>query len=420
MKQLTCEMCGGTDLIKQDGMFVCQTCGTKYSVEEAKKMMIEGTVDVSGSTVKVDNSASIENYYKMAESAYESSNQKEAENYCNKIIEIEPDNYKAWLLKGRAAGWQSTLGKLRLEEAVNCFSKAVDNSPEDDKERVKKEAADELDNLSFALVSLTCNNYAKNATEHNANEIINAVKLITLYSIDLLIKCGTSGKDLKAKIATKINESVVLGYQDDIVPDYWGVTKHPSEIDWKNYRARAMAAVTLLEYAIGLSEDDDQEDVKRYKNIIYILKEVEPSGSYTYYNGSWGKEYVNTPEYKQYLIDKMMECHKKIKEIDPSYEIPAVPTPTKTSSGCYVATAVYGSYDCPEVWTLRRFRDYTLAETWHGRTFIHIYYAISPTLVKWFGHTAWFKRMWRGKLDRMVKDLQEKGYESTPYEDRNW
>lgn len=30
-----------------------------------------------------------------------------------------------------------------------------------------------------------------------------------------------------------------------------------------------------------------------------------------------------------------------------------------TRKGCYVATCVYGSYDCPEVWTLRRFRDYS-------------------------------------------------------------
>ena len=42
--------------------------------------------------------------------------------------------------------------------------------------------------------------------------------------------------------------------------------------------------------------------------------------------------------------------------------------------GCYVATAVYGSYDCPEVWTLRRYRDYSLAETWYGRAFIKLYY----------------------------------------------
>ena len=54
-------MCGSTDIIKQDGVFVCQSCGTKYSVEEAKKMMVEGTVSVKG-TVTVDNSGLIDNY----------------------------------------------------------------------------------------------------------------------------------------------------------------------------------------------------------------------------------------------------------------------------------------------------------------------------------------------------------------------
>ena len=61
MKQLTCEMCGSTDLIKQDGVFICQSCGTKYSIEEAKKMMVEGSVEVAG-TVKIDDSSKIENY----------------------------------------------------------------------------------------------------------------------------------------------------------------------------------------------------------------------------------------------------------------------------------------------------------------------------------------------------------------------
>ena len=89
-------------------------------------------------------------------------------------------------------------------------------------------------------------------------------------------------------------------------------------------------------------------------------------------------------------------------------------------AGCFVATAVYGSYDCPQVWTLRRYRDNTLAKTWYGRAFIRTYYAVSPTLVKLFGHTEWFKKMWKGKLDHMVSDLQAKGVESTPYEDRSW
>ena len=88
--------------------------------------------------------------------------------------------------------------------------------------------------------------------------------------------------------------------------------------------------------------------------------------------------------------------------------------------GCYVATCVYGSYDCPEVWTLRRYRDDTLGASRRGRAFIRFYYAVSPTLVKWFGKTKWFKKLWRGKLDKMVKKLQSQGVASTPYCDKEW
>lgn len=90
----------------------------------------------------------------------------------------------------------------------------------------------------------------------------------------------------------------------------------------------------------------------------------------------------------------------------------------ESKGGCYIATAVYGSYDCPHVWTLRRYRDNTLAETWYGRTFIHTYYAISPTLVKWFGETKWFRMLWKARLDKMVANLHSKGFSDTPYQDK--
>ena len=128
MKQLTCEMCGSSDMIKQDGVFVCQTCGTKYSVEEAKKMMVEGTVEVTG-TVKVDNSDAIVNYLDMARNAYDAGNKKEADEYCNKIIEMDTSNWEAWYIKGQAVGWQSTLLNIRIPETINAFSKALDNCP---------------------------------------------------------------------------------------------------------------------------------------------------------------------------------------------------------------------------------------------------------------------------------------------------
>lgn len=122
-----------------------------------------------------------------------------------------------------------------------------------------------------------------------------------------------------------------------------------------------------------------------------------------------------------YSITSVRVSKAEIEYMDGTTEvIDGTNIPVEEGGGCYVATAVYGSYDCPEVWTLRRYRDYELAETWHGRLFIKAYYAISPTIVKWFGDTAWFKKMWKGKLDRMVSNLQQKGFENTPYEHRKW
>ena len=118
------------------------------------------------------------------------------------------------------------------------------------------------------------------------------------------------------------------------------------------------------------------------------------------------------------LWDKLRETvHAELRKSNPENEA----LKPKSSSGCcYVATAVYGSYDCPEVWTLRRYRDYDLAETWYGRAFIKIYYLISPKLVKYFGHAKWFRTFWKAKLDRLISVLEEKGFDSTPYEDKKW
>ena len=41
MKAMVCEMCDSNDFVKQDGLYICQQCGTKYTVEEAKKLMVD-------------------------------------------------------------------------------------------------------------------------------------------------------------------------------------------------------------------------------------------------------------------------------------------------------------------------------------------------------------------------------------------
>ena len=93
---------------------------------------------------------------------------------------------------------------------------------------------------------------------------------------------------------------------------------------------------------------------------------------------------------------------------------------SNNSGGCYIATCVYGSYDTPEVWTLRRFRDTYLGQRAWGRAFIRTYYTVSPSLVAMFGRTAWFRCFWQRVLNRFVAALHKNGYDDSPYTDTDW
>lgn len=72
------------------------------------------------------------------------------------------------------------------------------------------------------------------------------------------------------------------------------------------------------------------------------------------------------------------------------------------SSGCFIATAAYGSYLDAEVMELRRFRDRVLLRTAAGRTFVGWYYRASPPLADWIRHRAWARALARTLLTPVV------------------
>lgn len=130
------------------------------------------------------------------------------------------------------------------------------------------------------------------------------------------------------------------------------------------------------------------------------------------------------------IIDELARCSIRNEEGEgvsipysdstpPSLETPSQTEKTQ-SDGCYIATAVYGSYDCPEVWVLRRYRDDVLRQKYLGRVFVKIYYTISPTLVKFMGNKRWFVSFWRCFLDKAVAALKIKGFSDQKYDDRGY
>ena len=93
------------------------------------------------------------------------------------------------------------------------------------------------------------------------------------------------------------------------------------------------------------------------------------------------------------------------------------PATSGSSGGCFVATAVYGSYDCREVRVLRRWRDSALCSSAPGRMLVRAYYAVSPHLVDAVGETVWFVATTRKLLDGLVARLTRSGISDAPYRD---
>lgn len=290
MKRLVCEMCGSTDLIKQDGVFVCQSCGCKYSVEEAKKMMIEGTV-------RVDNSHMIENYLEMANNAYSSNNQAEAEEYCNKVIEIEPSNYQAWMLKGKAAGWQSTIQNNRIAESVSAFSKALSFAPEELKENLIEESKQEIANLCKALISLRADRFAKWPDQEETAGLIGDIATVmgTVVQFTAQADIVVPLVDIFGPAALSINGAVVQAYQNVILPEYKSDRfPFPDDDDFRKFLDRITFCTTVIESAINMCGEENEENIQRYKNLIFLHKEAINACSYD-------SEYVDLSE--QWKVD---------------------------------------------------------------------------------------------------------------------
>lgn len=150
-------------------------------------------------------------------------------------------------------------------------------------------------------------------------------------------------------------------------------------------------------------------------NLMKYLVKVGKCGSFTV-NGSRGIYfYINDDNID--VEEIKVKRQQEYDDLQSSLNNKTTQATTK-SNGCYVATCVYGSYDCPQVWTLRRFRDNYLDNYILGRMFIKLYYAISPTIVKIFGENKKFISFNKNILDRIILKLKSRGYKDTKYNDK--
>ena len=111
---------------------ICPECKASIKLDDSKPFgfCLSCGSKIALSTSQQNNSGPgadqlIANYSQLALNAARSGNHELAESYCNKIIELDPKNSAAWALKASAAGWQSTLRNIRLNEMIQNYITAL-------------------------------------------------------------------------------------------------------------------------------------------------------------------------------------------------------------------------------------------------------------------------------------------------------
>ena len=360
MAAIICELCGSNDIQKQDGLFVCQHCGTKYTIEEARKLI---------GTVIIDNSQQIENLYALARRAKNNGNINDAAKYYAQIVTENPNDWEATFYSVYYASMRCTIAEIEI--AAYNVSNSIDTT--------------------FRLIK---NNLSAEQWSDSYIEVFHKVS-------DLAKVLWNAASSHMTKFISTDDAVRDFGKRERAV---YLMKEHLGDCLISYFNAKEWASIlyeSVYSLALGdtLSHPYSETDLKRLREKVFAI------------NPGFADEERHILREKAEEEARNAKFERDMAEFDRNME-------RAEKYGCYIATAVYGSYDCPEVWTLRRYRDDTLASSWYGRSFIRLYYAVSPTLVKWFGSTKWFKQLWKSPLDRMVKKLNSQGVADTPYIDR--
>ncbi|MCR5430077.1 MAG: hypothetical protein K6E58_02475 [Eubacterium sp.] len=319
MKQLTCEMCGGTDLVKQEGVFVCQSCGTKYSIEEAKKMMVEGVVEVEG-TVKVDNTDQIQNFIDLSQNAYKAGNGQSAFDYANKALEIQPNNPYAWMAKMKSIEYIATLGDLKLMEVYEAGKNAISGASEDEKEKIIEEVYSYELLRAMALLKLSMNKFNDNQNVKDTFKKMSRISLLKAPGATMQADAGN------IKLFDSIAEealALVKLIPDDVIAEYPEMVRVVGECA-KQYQFVTNALEKRYDiYGAKLTPTAKQQRAKKKQELEMkadkakkAISEKETKEKQARIDAYW----ADNQELKTKLESEKRELEQQIKELDSQIE----------------------------------------------------------------------------------------------------
>jgi len=191
MNELKCELCGGNNLVKQGGVFVCTSCNAKYTVEEARKMMFN-----EEQPEKNVDSPNLTNLYELARKELNSNNFSAAWEYYKQILLKDPKSWEAlfYTIYCRSK-------TIHLEEfitfqgiIIKTYKKILISIRDEIKDENKQKEA--IEQVTDKTIEMTDKFY--NISKHHYNmELDPNLRLERRYIEEYVERCGNSELILK-------------------------------------------------------------------------------------------------------------------------------------------------------------------------------------------------------------------------------
>ena len=147
MEQIKCDVCGASDLVKDDGLFVCQSCGCKYTDNEIKKLYIQLNESVS-----IDGVLSLQNLIDNATQFLNLNEFEKAYKTYKKIIDDYPSCYYGWLGLAKLELLLKNSQNIDLAKINSFLDKAIHCSSEQQKDCVNQEVYEIREKIKSLLL----------------------------------------------------------------------------------------------------------------------------------------------------------------------------------------------------------------------------------------------------------------------------
>lgn len=195
----------------------------------------------------------------MARTAELAGNQQEAISYYNRVLEEDPTVSEAWLGKGRAAGWSSSLAQPRLNETMVAFSNAVGAADDDLRLGIAARAASDVTDIAQAVYNMAWRHFlefsnvdgAWNQCLQNGATVLDAMDLARGWAPD-----DRRPRDLTVQVSQDLLDEGVSGELEDLLRQRRETAMVELERIDPDYLRPALATVTNAEKAEAKNASD--------------------------------------------------------------------------------------------------------------------------------------------------------------------